>query len=113
MGSENLDFDQVWQALILQPGVTFRLTLRMRTESLSTDQGVFVEVLARDPNGLLATTEPVLGTSDWITVEAEFRVPEGSGQAMIRLRRRESQQIDNRLRGKVWLDSVTIEQVNP
>jgi hypothetical protein len=85
----------------------------MRTEDLSTDQGVFVEVLAREPKGLLVRTEPVLGSSDWTVAEAEFEVPEGSGQAMIRLRRRESQQIDNRLRGKVWLDSVRIEQVNP
>ncbi|MGB5658462.1 MAG: hypothetical protein WBO54_03195, partial [Thermoanaerobaculia bacterium] len=111
LGAENLDFAEVSQELILQPGETFRLTLKMRVEDLSTDQGVFVEVLARDPSGLLARTEPVLGTRDWVPAEAEFTVPEGSGRAMIRLRRRQSQQIDNRIRGKAWLDSVKIEPV--
>lgn len=111
LGTENLDFAEVSQELILQPGETFRLTLKMRTEGLSTDQGVFVEVLARDPGGLLAMTDPMLGTGDWAVAEVEFTVPEGSGRAMIRLRRRQSQQIDNRIRGKAWLDSVKIEQV--
>ncbi|MGB7490805.1 MAG: O-antigen ligase family protein [Thermoanaerobaculia bacterium] len=112
LGAENLDFAEVSQELILQPGETFRLTQKLRSEDLSTDQGVFVEVLARDPSGLLARTEPVLGTRDWAAAEVEFTVPEGSGRVMIRLRRRQSQQIDNRIRGKVWLDSVKIEPVH-
>lgn len=112
LGTENLAFGEVSQELLLQPGETYRLTLKLRSEDLSTDQGVFVEVLARGPSGLLAITEPVLGTRDWVATETEFTVPAGSGRAMIRLRRRQSQQIDNRLRGKVWLDSVKIEQVH-
>jgi len=35
------------------------------------------------------------------------------GLALIRLRRQPSQQIDNRLRGKVWVDSVRMEPVSP
>ena len=113
LGSENLDFTQVAQTLILQPGATYRLSLKMRVAGLGTDQGMFIEVLAREPSALLVTTEPLLGTTDWTAVEAEFDVPEGSGQALIRLRRRPSQQIDNRLRGQLWVDSVKIEPVSP
>ncbi len=113
LGTENLSFSHVSQQLILEPEAAYRLTAVLRSEELTTDQGVFIEVYSRDPNGRLVSTEPVLGSTDWTLFEAEFTMPEGSGLAMIRLRRLSSQQIDNRLRGKVFLDSVKIEQVSP
>ena len=113
LGAENLDFSHVSQQLNLDSGASYRLSLVLRAEALTTDQGAFVEVISRDPGGLLVATQPMVGTSDWTVFEATFTVPEGSGQATIRLRRRLSQQIDNRIGGKVWLDSVLIEQVSP
>ena len=112
-GTENLSFSHVSQQMILEPGATYALTVKMRSEDLSTDQGVFVEVLSRNPNGSLAATDPILGTHEWTSLDTEFTMPEGSGLAMIRLRRNPSQQIDSRVRGKVYMDSVTIKRVSP
>ncbi len=113
LGKENLDFTHVGQQLLLEPGERYRLRLALHTAELTTDQGVSVEVVSRDPRTLLVATDPVSGTSGWLEFEVLFTMPEGSGQAEIRLRRRISQQIDSRIRGKVWLDSVGIEKVTP
>ena len=113
LGTENVNFAHVSQELILESEVTYRLVTRMRSEELSTDRGVFIELFSRDPNDLVISSGPILGTTDWISFESEFTMPAGDGRAMIRLRRLPSRQIDNRLRGKVLVDSVRIEQVNP
>lgn len=113
LGTENLNFSHLSQQLILEPGVSYRLRSVLRAEALTTDQGILVEVISRNPSGLLVATQPIVGTTGWIVSDLPFTTPEGSGQATIRLRRLPSQQIDNRIRGKVWLDSIGVEQVTP
>ena len=112
-GRENINFAHVSQRLMLEQGASYRLTLALRAEELTTDEGVYVEVVAKSPNQVLIATPPVLGSTDWVFSEVAFFVPEGSGLSEIRLRRRPSQQIDSRIRGKVWMDLVGIEQVSP
>jgi hypothetical protein len=85
----------------------------MKAQELSTDQGVFLEVISREPGRRLVATEPLLGSTGWTTISARFTLSEETNRALVRLRRRPSQQIDNRIRGKVYLDSVRIEQVRP
>jgi tetratricopeptide (TPR) repeat protein len=113
LGTENRDFAHVSQQLILEPRASYRLQVALRAEGITTDQGIFIELTSKDPNGVLASTDAVVGTTGWQVFEAQFVTPPGSGQAEIRLRRRVSQQIDNQIRGKVWVDSVGIEQVLP
>ncbi len=112
LGQENLSFGGVSQELLLESGEPYRLTLWLRSEELTTDQGVFAEIVSRDPAGPLFSSESMLGSTEWSEISGQFSMPAGSGRALIRLRRLPSQQIDNRLRGNVYLDSVRIEQVN-
>jgi hypothetical protein len=113
LGTENLNFAHLSQQVLLVPDTTYTLIYSIRSEDLSTDQGLYFEVLSREANGRLLSTDPVTGTTDWMTSRSEFTTPEGSGLALIRLRRLPSQQIDNKLRGKVFVDSVRIERSSP
>ena len=112
-GKENLSFAHVSQELLLKSGGAYRLRFGIRTEEVSTEEGIYLELLSRDPSQSLFESEQFRGTNDWTRIGAMFMMPEGSGRAILRLRRRQSRQIDNKIRGKVWVDSVTVNAVEP
>ena len=64
-------------------------------------------------SAVLTAIDPIRGSTDWTVTESTFTMPEGTGEAVLRLRRRQSQRIDSRIRGKLWLDSVRIGPVKP
>jgi O-antigen ligase len=94
-GEENLDYRGVSHWLAVEEGQAYELTFWMRTEGISTDRGVYVEVDGQ-------TSPPVLGTTFW----EQFRIPfRASGDLVtIRVRRDPSRRFDNLLSGRVWLD---------
>lgn len=112
-GTENLSFTHVSQELLLEAGTSYRLSFEIRTEEISTEEGVYLELLSRDPSERLFESEPFRGTNDWTPIEAQFTMPEGNGQALLRLGRRHSRQIDNKISGRVWIDLVTVETMEP
>jgi hypothetical protein len=74
----------------------------MKTEAISTDEGVYLEVEGQ-------VTEAPLGTTYW----QEFTIPftATSDLATVRVRRNPSRKFDNLLDGKVWLDGFTLSVV--
>ena len=101
-GEENVNYSHVWQWLPTEQGQDYELTFWMRTEAISTDEGVFMEV-----DGQI--TQAPLGTTYW----QEFRIPftASSDLVTVRVRRRPSEKFDNLLGGKVWLDEFQLAEV--
>jgi O-antigen ligase len=100
-GEENTDFRQVSHLVAVEPGRDYELSFWMRTEGISTDKGVYVEVAGE-------RSEPVLGTTFW----EEFRIPftASSDLVTVRVRRDPSQRFDNLLSGRVWLDAFELAE---
>ena len=98
-GQENVNYSGVWHWLATAKGQAYELTFWMRTEAISTDQGVYLEV-----DGV--RTEAPLGTSYW----QEFKIPftASSDLVTVRVRRTPSEKLDNLLGGKVWLDDFQL-----
>jgi Flp pilus assembly protein TadD len=101
-GKENLDYYHLWHYLPVQKGGSYNLQFWMKTEAISTNEGVFVEVDGQ-------RSEPQVGNTYW----KQFTIPFTASEDMVRahLRRVPTKKFDNLLSGKVWLDAFTLTAV--
>jgi len=107
-GAQNLADLGIWQSVFLQPG-RYRFRAHLRTQDISTDEGVSFLVAAEDsPNRLSFTTEPMRASHDWTLVEHSFDVPSGTGLVRVGLIRKPSLRFDSLIRGTMWADDVAI-----
>lgn len=98
-GEENLDFAGLWHWLLLEPGRSYELSFSMRSEEISSDQGIYVEVEGQ-------TSETVAGTTPWRSYTIRFTA--SSDLVRVRVRRNPSRKFDNLLGGRIWLDAFEL-----
>ena len=113
LGKENLSFAAVSQNLVVEPGMKYQLTAQVRAEEISTDEGLFLELLEKSSGRVLFSTDPVRGTQDWKEELGVIQISDTEEGLVFRLRRRPSRMLDNKIRGKIWLDKVSLEPVGP
>lgn len=111
-GTGNVNFYHVSQIVPVQPGTSYVLRFAEKSRNLTTDQGVFLEVIGYQCKGLHAATEPISGTTRWTAEELHFSVPEGCHAVAVRVRRKESLMFDNKIAGDYWLDAVRLALPN-
>ena len=98
-GSANVDFNNVSQIVVLEPG-NYRFSAFVRTDQLTTDQGLVFEIQdGEDAGRLHVESEGVTGTRDWQKIELPFKVLPTTNFVQVRLRRHPSQRFDNRING--------------
>jgi hypothetical protein len=105
-GQSNLDFRGPRQTLILPAG-NFQLAFVSKSEGITSDQGICLEVYSMPDNKLLVKSQPILGTNDWGRKSCEFVVTEPTAAYLI-VHRHPSDKFENTLEGKIWLDSIQI-----
>jgi tetratricopeptide (TPR) repeat protein len=98
-GERNVNYGRVNHRLAVVPGRRYELSYAIRTEGLTTDQGVYVEVEGE-------RSEAVTGTTYWLDIRLGFTA--SSELALVRVRRDPSDKLDNRIRGSVWIDDVSL-----
>lgn len=108
-GTENINFNGFQQLVIVEPEVEYELSFKARSEEISTEQGLYFEVAA---GSVLLQTEQILGTTPLTEYSGRFKVPSDQSLVAVRLRRRPSRRIDNKLRGTLWLETVKLEKVS-
>jgi hypothetical protein len=98
-GKENLDYAGLAHWIPTTRGHRYDLSFWMKTEAISTNEGVFVEVDGQ-------TSEKQIGTTYW----QKFTIPFTASRdlATLRLRRVPSRKFDNMVKGKVWLDQFEL-----
>lgn len=101
-GEENVNYGHVYHLLPVEEGRSYELNFWMRTEGISTDQGVFLEVEGQ-------RSEAPLGTTLWDQITISFKAT--SDLATVRVRRNRSEKFDNLIAGKVWLDGFELREV--
>jgi hypothetical protein len=110
-GKENLSYHHVSQMAVVEPGM-YRFRALMRTEAITTDQGVGFRIAdAEDAQRLDVGTEGVVGTQRWKEVELAFRAPERTRLLEIEMARKQSLKFDNKISGTVWVDAAVLERV--
>lgn len=107
-GTENLKFRNLVQKVIVEPNTTYDFSVQVRSQEISTEQGIFLEIMDDRTGSQLLRTKPILGTIPWSRYHGSFSVPAGSHLLTVRSRRKRSRRIDNSLRGTLWLDSISL-----
>lgn len=108
--SGNVALNSPAQTVVVSPG-RYRLSAWLKTEDLTSDQGVGLCVAdAESPERLTKQTEPLLGTNDWTEVQMEFSVPPQSNVIDISVCRQRSKYYSG-LGGTAWVDAVRLRPV--
>ena len=102
LGKGNVTYDHLSQVAILPRAGTYRLTMRLKTEGITTNEGIRLAV-----TDLGLATEPISGTNDWMTAPLDVTVDQARA-IRVAVLRRPSEKFDNKIAGTVWIDSVTL-----
>jgi tetratricopeptide (TPR) repeat protein len=108
-GTKNLAYGDLLQYVLVSPDTRYHFEGFLRTEQISTESGVRFEIQdPNDPRHLDALTPNVIGTMPWTPQEIDFTTGTDTHIVALRLARRPSDRLDNKLRGTVWIDDVAI-----
>ncbi len=106
-GLENLSWGNVFHNVVVTPG-DYRIEARIRTEGITTDQGIFLRVLDAESGAPLFETEHFTGTHNWTTVGKAIHVEAKAKLLTIQLVRSPSLKFDNKIAGTLRIDSVSV-----
>jgi tetratricopeptide (TPR) repeat protein len=108
-GGSNLDFQNLFQYVPVDPSRPYHFRAFLRTEGITTESGM--RFFLTDPSSRGATavlTEGLVGTQPWTALEADLTTGPASQIVLIQLRRLPSRLFDNKLGGTVWIDDVSL-----
>jgi hypothetical protein len=81
----------------------------IRTDGLTTDQGVSVRIYdALQPQRLDTRTDPVTGTHEWTQVDRVFVTAAETTLVQVEIMRQALLRIDNKIAGTAWIDAVDL-----
>jgi len=108
-GTSNLDFQHVLQYVAVETEHRYKFRAYLKSADVSTDSGVrFLIADPVHPALPQVFTAGVTGSQTWTRVETEILVGPDTRLLRIALRRTPSSKFDNKLRGTVWVDDVSL-----
>jgi hypothetical protein len=108
-GTRNLSYEDLFQYVLVSPGIHYRFQGFLRTHQISSESGMRFEIV--DPKhqpDLDVSTHSETGTLPWTLEQIDFTTGPQTHLILIRLARRPSERLDNKLRGTVWIDDVSL-----
>jgi hypothetical protein len=111
-GTENVDFQNLFQYVPVEPGTNYHFSAYVRTEAISTDRGICFEIVdPRHASQVQIVTADVVGTNPWTLVQTDLVTGPQTHLLRITLRRMPSWKFDNKLSGTVWVNDVSLAPV--
>jgi tetratricopeptide (TPR) repeat protein len=107
-GKKNLNYAHISQIIALSSGHDYELSGQMRSKELSTDQKPFIEITGVHCTMPPIATEMVQKNQDWTPFTLTFTVPDQCEAVLIRIRRKPSKNIDNLLKGDLWVKDFAL-----
>jgi len=108
-GSKNLPYADLFQSVLVSPGAHYHFQGFLRTDQISTESGMRFEIVdPKDPQHLDLLTKNETGTQPWTLEQLDFTTGPQTRLILVRLARKLSERLDNKLRGTVWIDDLTI-----
>jgi len=108
-GQHNPDITVAQQVIPVAPGTYYSLRTYIKTDGITTKNGVFVQVQGHNCAGLDARTDSVTGSGYWKELTADFTTPASCSAAVIKIRRERSQKLDNKIEGTAWIDGIILK----
>jgi putative inorganic carbon (hco3(-)) transporter len=109
-GKTNVNFGNTFETSFVTPG-TYRFEAFVRTEGITTDQGIGFQISSETPR-LDIKTEKLVGTNGWKKIERVITVPSGAPLLQVRVIREASLKFDSLIAGTAWVDSVRLVKLN-
>ena len=111
-GTQNVVYQNLYQYVLVSPGVRYRFRGYLRTERISTDSGVRFELSdPLDPGGLTVDTPNETGSEPWTLEESNFAVGPKTHLLLVSLVRKASEHLDNKINGTAWADDISLTPV--
>jgi hypothetical protein len=112
-GKHNLDYEHVFQYVLVQPNTRYRFSASLRANGITTDSGPRFQIFdAFDMGKLFLSTENVAGTTGWSPERVVFKTRADTHLLIVRIARPASSKLDNQIRGVVWIDQVSLTAEN-
>lgn len=110
-GTQNLDFAAASQLAFVTPG-PYRLQASIRTEGLTTDQGVRFRICDAELSAHLDVIfGQFKGTTPWSAVEQDLIVPPQTKLLRVQVIRQPSMRFDNKVSGTAWINELKLESI--
>lgn len=108
-GTENVGYQNLYQEVLVTPGVHYRFRGYLRTDQITSDSGIRFEILdPKDVKNLDVMTPNETGTQPWTLEEADFTPGPTTHLILVRILRSPSHRFNGRISGTVWVDDVNI-----
>jgi hypothetical protein len=112
-GTQNLGFAAASQLAFVRPG-TYRFRAFIRTDALTTDQGIRFRISdAEVPARLDEVFGQFTGSSPWSSVDHDLVVAPKTRLLRIEVIRQPSMKFDNKVDGTAWIDDLKLEPITP
>ena len=107
-GNSNISYDDVAQTTVVKPG-NYRLQAYLRTDRITTDEGVAIRIYDRENAGRLNVVTPAsVGTSGWRLITRDLTVARPTRLLAIEVVRAPSSKFDSAISGTAWIDDVQL-----
>ena len=107
-GKRNVDFHDVCQFILVSPHVEYDFSAWLRTDAVTTNNGIFLRLNTPFNDSTGAITPQVTGTIPWTRFNIPWKAASNVDVLQVCLVRLPSQKLDNRIAGSVWLDDVAL-----
>jgi len=108
-GHENVNFEDACHLFIPEPGRRYVLSGWIKTESLTSSEGIRFEIATRDAEKVTVFLgDETHGTQPWTQINVPWTAPEAGGLGKFCLRRKMSDMPGSDIQGAAWLDDVTL-----
>ena len=96
------------QIVPVESGKGYKVIGYIKTENVTTKNGVFLDVTGYRCDPFTKRTDSVTGTNLWKDMEVEFTVPGNCKVIKIGIGREKSEKFDSKISGDVWIDSISM-----
>jgi len=107
-GTENPGIFVASQVVRVVPAARYRFRGNIRTDSLTTTNGIFFSIVGHDCRGLNKKSEVITGTNLWREVTLEVDIPDGCNAVSVNIGREKSHKLDNKISGNAWIDDISL-----
>ena len=109
----NADYDLVDQVVRLKPNTRYQLSAYVRSDNLTSDSGPRLRVIEMGCGDCVArTSDPTVGTTPWHPIDVEFMTQPQTQAVRISFWRPQDRVTSRDITGKVWLEDVTLREVD-
>jgi len=99
------------QIVPVKPRKLYRLSGFVRTDKLTTRNGIILGVSGLLCDPIARKTEPVSGTTMWQKTDLEFTTPSTCRAVAVFVAREKSEKFDSKISGDAWIDSLSLTEV--